>query len=495
MLFMRNFAIILLCSMACHTGKAYGTDTPPLCEPEPKHQQTYYVALDGHDYKGKGTINNPWRNIAFAVFKAQDDSLIVVRPGVYEGPVKISKTFKKGITIKSEVPYGAKLTAQKRVLALVKAAANIRIQGFEISHKGPGARPVVVHIDAWGTENVHGISLVNNIIHDSYNNDLLKINYGAHNILINCNMFYNQGNSDEHIDINSVADVHVRHNVFFNDFPASNREITKKSSSYIVIKDSNNEDDRFFGSTNINIDGNIFFNWQGSHGHGFILVGEDGKPYFEAEDINIFNNLLIGNSKISMRSPFAVKGAHKINFDYNTVIGDLPSNAYALRVSVEGNNKVPTDINMRYNIYSDATGTMGSGDYQMSNDFTDTEYGDVDDYLLSNNIVFNGEKGAPYSLLDVVNASDDDDLREFDTGITLQQTLVSPIYLSKSKSFADGSTSIEQVFKKIINDLTPPKQPQKLALDESKAVPLHDILGRPRTPPYSIGAIEYEENK
>ena len=40
------------------------------------------------------------------------------------------------------------------------------------------------------------------------------------------NVFYNQSGSDEHIDINSVTDVLVQDNVFFNDFAGSGRGYT-----------------------------------------------------------------------------------------------------------------------------------------------------------------------------------------------------------------------------------------------------------------------------
>ncbi|MDN3652413.1 hypothetical protein QWY77_06505 [Thalassotalea ponticola] len=487
--------LTILLSLLLLPLRAIGDDSIPLCEPAPQHKNIYYVALDGHDYKGKGTKVSPWRHIEFAVFKAEDDSLIIVKPGVYDGRVKISKAFKTGITIKSEIPYAAKLTANQRVLALVKNASNIRIEGFEIRHKDAQASPVVVHIDAWGTTNVYGISLVNNIIHDSFNNDLLKINYGAHHILVNCNLFYNQGNSDEHIDINSTSHVSVRHNVFFNDFNASNRDITKKSSSYIVIKDSNDDKDRYHGSTNIDIDGNIFFNWQGSHGHGFILVGEDGKPYFEARNINIVNNLLIGNSDISMRSPFAVKGARDINFSHNTVIGDLPSNAYALRISVEGQNQVPTGILLTHNIFSDPTGTMGAGDYQKLNDFSDTEIGTVDQFSLQNNAVFNGPNSIPHSIIDEINASDDANLIHFNPEIQAPPELISPVFIAEQRKFADGSTSIEQVFRRIISQISQPSNVNKLTVTRSEFSPQSDILGRKRGQQTSVGAIQYSVDK
>ena len=61
--------------------------------------------------------------------------------------------------------------------------------------------------DPGGDDFVSRVSLRNNILHDSYNNDILKINNGAGNITVEGNVFHNQTGSDEHIDVNSVTDV------------------------------------------------------------------------------------------------------------------------------------------------------------------------------------------------------------------------------------------------------------------------------------------------
>ena len=70
---------------------------------------------------------------------------------------------------------------------------------------------------------VSRITLRNNILHDSYNNDILKINNGAGQITVEGNIFYNQTGSDEHMDVNSVTDVVIQDNIFLNDFAGSGR--------------------------------------------------------------------------------------------------------------------------------------------------------------------------------------------------------------------------------------------------------------------------------
>jgi hypothetical protein len=445
----------------------------------------------GVDYKADGSRVHPWKTILYGLSVIPDGNTLIIKEGIYSENIKISKTFNKGLLLKSEIPYQAKLTSDQRVLALVKNASNITIEGFEITHNSVSAKPLVIHVDGWGKRNVKNITLRNNIIHDSYNNDLLKINYGAEDIIVECNIFYNQGDSDEHIDINSVANIIVRDNVFFNDFPRSNRKITNKSSSFIVIKDSNDNEDRFHGSENITIARNVFFNWQGSHGQGFVLVGEDGKAYYEAHNVNIYNNLMLGNSPLSMRSPFMVKGAKDINFFNNTISGDLPSNAYAIRVTQEKNNKKPTNINLYNNIWSDPTGTMGKGAYESDLDFSDALFYQLDQFTLKNNHYWNNGNALPYSILDKINPYYDDDKTISNPHLGNNKKLISPTWNEITKSFDDGSFEIREVFLRLVTFYGIPKYNFNKGDVNAKTIPYvpkHDILGRQRIMPHSIGA-------
>jgi hypothetical protein len=465
----------------------------PICKPTPILGKAFYVSHDGVDYKADGSRAHPWKTIKYALYKIPDGNTLVIKPGTYTGRVRIGKAFPKGLLVKSEFPYKAKLTHNQRVVALLAKASNITIEGFEITHNSPKSSPLVVHLDGGGKNNVKNITIRNNIIHDSFNNDLLKINYGVEHVTVECNMFYNQGDSDEHIDINSVANITVSDNIFFNNFPASNRTITKKSSSFIVIKDSNNNSDRFHGSENINVTRNIFLNWQGSHGQGFVLVGEDGKPYYEAHNVNIFNNLMIGNSSITMRAPFMVKGAKDINFYNNTITGNLPSSAFAVRVTKERKNKRPTNINLLNNIWSDPTGSMGMGEFEDNNDFSDTLIHHLDEYSLNNNLYWNGGKSLPSSIFDRINPSYDNNQHIVNPQLGDQKNIITPTWLADKKQFADESYSIREAFLRLVYYYAIPETTSSVAnkiTSLDKLFPKEDILGKKRRPPYSLGALQ-----
>jgi len=488
MIKMKNLLFILL---SVSIFNCYGFVSPVVCDSSfTSSNKLFFVAPKGDNYDGNGSRLSPWGSIEVAVSKVPDGATIIVKKGIYQGSIKLKRQFKNGVIIRSEFPYQARLRNNKRVLAIIGNSSHITIEGFDISHIDNSASPLVVHIDGGSSSKVNNITLRNNIIHDSYNNDLLKINNGAENIKIYCNMFYNQGDSDEHIDINSVRNITISDNVFFNDFISSHRKITGKSASFIVVKDSNAGEDNVIGSNNINIHRNILLNWQGSYGHGFILIGEDGKPYFEAKSVNVYNNLFLGNSKLTMRSPFSIKGAKDVSFFNNTITGDLPTSAYGMRVHREGENPINTNIHFYNNIWSDDTGTLGQGKDQSSNDFSDTLPFQLDTFTFENNLIYNGGASLPYSLVDKINPTGDTKLVVLNPVLPKNSQLIIPHWLSDKNQFFDGSYTIRGVFEKIVFLTGIPKNNKAVQSGYNPLYPKKDIVGQIRSQPYSLGAFQ-----
>lgn len=449
----------------------------------------FYVAVSGSDTLGDGSTGNPWGSIEYALTQVADGTTILVRPGIYSGRQRIRGDFATGVTIKSETPYLAILENNDRVLTVYGSGApvsGITIEGFEIRHSGLGSAALVVHVDGGGDGSVSNITFRNNIFHDSYNNDILKINNSAHNILVAGNIFYNQAGHDEHIDINSVEDVIVQDNIFFNDFEGSGRVNGNDTGSFIVIKDSNGDDDIYVGNNNITVQRNIFLNWAGSTGSNFVLIGEDGMPYYEAKNVLIENNLMLGNSSNVMRSAFGVKGGQNIVFRHNTVTGNLPALAFAMRLNREGSNPINDNVHFYNNIWSDPTGSMGSNG-SGNNDFSDTPMGDTQNWVLNNNLYWNGGSEIPTDSGELVNYTDDIARIVANPQLGSQSGLVLPRW--NGVQFGGGLNTIETVFADLVAKYGMPVGGAAIDAADVANSSLEDILGNARSNP-DIGAVE-----
>jgi hypothetical protein len=138
---------------------------------------TYYVSPAGSDASGNGSAANPWATLAQAAQKIPDDSSTVLAlDGIYEICQTIGRRFEKVATFKAQHPYRARLRSAppKHRAFYIYDACNVVVDGFEIEG-APATGEFPVHI---GTANAHHIVFQNNVIHDSYDNDLV-MQYGA----------------------------------------------------------------------------------------------------------------------------------------------------------------------------------------------------------------------------------------------------------------------------------------------------------------------------
>jgi hypothetical protein len=462
-------------------GTAGGSATA--CAPSTPQGPVYYVATNGSDSSGTGTSSAPFATIGNAVTRVADGSTILVRPGEYYGLTKIDRKFAAGITVRSEQPYQARLRNNGPALRCFYGTG-ITVEGFDIAHSGPGASALVVQIqDVNGDGGCSRITLRNNILHDSYNNDILKINNAATDVLVEYNILYNQSGSDEHIDINSVENVTIQHNLFFNDFAGSGRSNPKDTSSFVVVKDSNGSDDRFLGSRNVAIRGNVFLHYEGGAGAPFLLLGEDGHPYYEARGVIVENNLMLGDNTDPMRAAFGCKGVADVVFRNNTISGDLPSSAFAMRLNVEGANKPNQNIQFFNNLWSDPTGTM--------NRFATAPFGETASFTLHNNAYWNGGKALPYSANDLVNPESDAKATLGNPGLNNPTNIALPRWNPQTGKLGDGSSNVCEAFVKLVEGFGVPSASSVLVdRAESATASATDILGRPRGSSPDIGAVE-----
>lgn len=444
-----------------------------------------YVATNGVDSAARnGASSEPFGSIDYALTRVVDGDQIWVKPGTYTGRVRISGDFPNtGITIKSQTPYQAKLRNNAMVVSFYEAVG-ITLEGFDIAHTAAASGPLVIQVSGFGEGLTHDITLTNNVMHDSQNNDLLKINDAAYNVNVFGNLFYNQQGHDEHIDVNSVRNVNISRNVFASSLAQSGHaDRIGALGSSIVIKDSNDDNDIFLGSQNIKVQRNVFVNWQGSGGSSFVLVGEDGKPYFEASDVLIENNLLIGNSPTVMRTPFGIKGARDVTIRNNTVTGDLPAAESGFRIVAEGNNQPAEDIRFYNNLWADPSGSMSR--FARVDDTDDL---DVASFVISHNLYWNNGAGIPGSTGALVSHTADPSRVHLDPQLPDPASAISPRL--ENGQFSDGSTTIQQVWRNLIEQFG---QPQNVAIARglTNEAPGIDMLGRLRdSQNTTIGAVE-----
>jgi hypothetical protein len=450
---------------------------PDLCQYAVPAGPVFYVATDGSNATGDGSDASPWATITYAVTHVPDGSTVLVRPGTYMGRAQLDVAFAQGITIRSEVPYQAQLRNSSTVVAAF-TGQGYTLEGFDIAHDGPGAGPLVVQIqdlrgDPGGADATGRITLRNNVIHDSFNNDLLKINNGARDIVVEGNVFYNQAGDDEHIDMNSVTDVVVRDNVFFNDFAGSGRADLDNTSNFVVVKDTSIGTDTNFGSARVAVRRNVFANWEGLTGAHFVLVGNDMLSYFGAHDVEVENNLMLGNTAAPMRAAVGVMGAKCVEVRYNTVAGDLPTLAYALRVNSQGADPPNEGIDFFGNVWSDPTGTM--------DDFGDSPPAETLSFALDGNLYWNGGQPIPVDHTELINVTDDAAAVLGDPVLGDQTGLIPPRWEPATGMFADGSTTPCEVRAHLVTLYGIPG-PGSAAVDagDPAHAPAHDILGNPR---------------
>ncbi len=453
---------------------------------------TFYVATDGNDESGNGSAEAPWATITHALDSVADGSVIMVRPGLYTGRVRIRGQFANGVMVRSEYPYQAQLRADETVLTIFEAQG-ITIEGFDVAHLSAAAEPIVVQIqdalgaEPGGAEFTSRITLRNNILHDSYNNDILKINNGAQQISIIGNIFYNQGDSDEHIDINSVRDVVIEDNIFFNDFAASGRTVTGESSSYIVAKDSNGDEDGMVGLDGLTIRRNIFLHYEGSSGHNMVLLGEDGNSYYEVMNVLIENNLFLGDGN-PIRAPFGTKGVQNVLFRHNTISGDMPAAAFVWRSNVEGENQPNDNIQLVNNIFSDPTGTMDN--------FATAPTGETALFVLGNNLYWNGGAPLPVNGEEMVQIGADAAALEGDPRLNPPVNLPLPVWDATLRQFGGGAGDIRAAFTQLVLAYAVP-QAGSVAIDQADPAQIsgEDILGQVRTGAGDVGAYEVQGNE
>lgn len=439
-----------------------------------------------------GTESQPWATMEHAGIAVPDNGCTVwFKDGIYVGNSDMNERYTAQTVFKAVHPYQA-ILQHTGVTLEVNGGRNMRFEGFRFRHiNSPTTTKHVVIVEQRNNQWAEQIVFANNIFHDSYNNDLLKIHNGSRFIRVEGNVFYNQGASDQHIDVNSVTDVIVQDNIFFNDFAGSARLDGQDTKHFIIVKDSNENTDGLLGSQRVIIRRNIFLNWEGGE-ETFVQIGNDGKDYYEAVNVLVENNLMIGNAQTDLLySAFGVKGAKDVIFRNNTVVGDLSADAYAVNVAIAGDNPDNKNIALVNNIWSDPTGTMGAEDNNTAAEFSNGNRAHTVNLVLDNNLYWNGGVVIPDG--NSVRPLVDDARRMIGNPLlnTNQMNVVLPRWAGTA--FLSGNGTIRQEFVRLVEAYgrIPPGSLAVGQADPALAA-IDDIYGRLRGSVRDLGAYETE---
>lgn len=454
----------------------------------------YWVAPSPKgDDANPGTLARPWATLdhASAQVFAEGRSACTVWfwDGLYRGTSDLHERFATPTTFRAVNSYRAILEDDGLVIEL-SGARNLILEGFEIRHTDSDAGGLVIYVSRADNLWVEHVTLRNNIIHDSYNNDLLKIHNGVRNMTVEGNIFYNQGPGEEHIDVNGVNDITIQDNIFFNDFAGSGRSDGDDVHSFITIKDSTGNPDGQDGSRRITVRRNVFLNWEGRR-DTFVQVGNDGKQYYEASEVRLENNLMIGNAPAEVYALLGVRGVRDLIFANNTIVGDLPSSAYAAWIDIKDRNPPNQNIALYNNIWADPSGTMGVGSTGRTGKFSNGDPANTTNLTLDNNLYWNG--GALIPAGDLINPLVADRRRLVADPLLNpdQAEVVLPRW--EGSAFASGNATARQEFVRLVTlyGAIPEGSPAIGAAAPAYA-PADDILGRPRTGAPDLGAYEYQ---
>jgi hypothetical protein len=367
---------------------------------------TYYVATNGADTEATdGSIDKPFLTVGYAVKTLYAVShsggfQIIVRDGTYTSLFSYVNNYDNGfwfdnfILIKAENEHKAKVLGENKAV-WVRYSKNIIFSGFEITgNPTKTSQEYVVHIEV-----AENIVLENNVIHDSYNNDLIKINERANGIELRNNVIYNPGNYN-HIDVNSVYHITMEGNIFF--VKADGANAAKTTAQWIVVKSSYsgpysstkieeyyaadgkdpqggswtngewwvpkngwtenisaatlNPDNRKPETLNlpyeapthdVTIRKNVFMNWLGASDQSFIVLGEDQKAFAETTNTTVSDNLFINNRTLDiatgdgnfvkrMSGVMTIKSAKNTVVDGNTVTGFIQHSWHSVNSTNDG---------------------------------------------------------------------------------------------------------------------------------------------------------------
>jgi hypothetical protein len=427
-----------------------------------------------------GTLAAPLATMAGAVAALPDQTgcEVVFLDGTYPGTQALSRAFANPITVRAATPLGARLVSspnRHRVLE-VYGAANVTVRDFEMAGAPGPADEYLVHVSL----DTAGVTLAGNVIHDGWINDTIKINVGVRDMRVVGNVFYNRAPDPgvSHLDVDSIYELDLDDNVFFDDYAASGRPVPGSGQGggpFVNIVNSRTP------SRGYHIRRNLFLHWSGQLDQGYLRLGGDGNPIYEIIGAVVENNLFVGDTANPTLGALAALGVQDVTFQANTLHGVLPlsDDSYGLagRLGHEGSEPIDDGFFAWNNIFSSPGGTMthlmGGSDADLSAN-----------RALAGNLYFNGGQPLPTDVGRALAFPADAAPLVGDPGLAASGALLTlspPHWDPASSAFSDGSPSIAALRQALVARWgTPAAGFPGAGRADPAHLPPDDILGEPR---------------
>jgi hypothetical protein len=438
----------------------------------------YYVSPGGSDSAGNGSLDSPWRTASYALDHGPSNGgfTVVLLDGEYTDPVTTRRSFTEPVQVRAMHDYQAVLVNTGSTPIKLGGSSeahksfNITFSGLEIKGLGSGSQGYAL-VYLWKADDV---VLENCIIHDSYNNDLMRVLHSAR-ITIRNSVFYNPPGMEEAIDINGGSqDVVVSDSIFFNDYAASGRS-ESYPRPFVLIKTSGLDSDGI--TQRITLQRNIFLQKVTDAGWpGQVHVGGDSKDYYTAQEVTVQNNLFVAADGQDVGIPIRVSGARDVVIRANTMRSG-PGSFQAMG-DIERQSSGPICTNIRYanNVFLDASPSR----------FIRGEGGDVENSSLENNLYW---QTPPITSADYFNYMDDNRAVVADPLLPLAGDKI-PMPVWRGHGFDGGYGSIRDAFMSLVQRYAVPAGGSPIVNAASGDMPPDDITGSPRDGARDVGAYE-----
>jgi hypothetical protein len=184
-----------------------------------------------------------------------------------------------------------------------------------------------------------------------------------------------------------------------------------------------------------------------------------------------------------MRSPIGIMGSRAVTVRHNTLAGNFPSLAFALRLYRISPNQPNDNVVYYNNIWSDPTSTM--------EDFSDAPIGQTASFAIDRNLYWNNGAAIPQDANELINFTNDAHRLIANPVLGSQTGLIVPHWNASTQHFADNSTTIRAAFERLVSLYgTPASGSPVVDVADPAHAPADDILGHARSVP-DIGAVEF----